>query len=206
MNRTDIKIKKIKLLIAAMLLLVVSCNAFSNQFDSKSAQCDTVIVRSDSIIAQNDSVDSLCVKKIICANNVKDSITDIILNFNKVECKLQGKNPKDTNRIEVKKKLPRKLNEVLRFILLDEDNYKTNDIVYGTFSSSIRYKIIKSRKIYVYAEFDFGLRKWQILNSKEEVLFQGDIKENNLQMLRFSRIVFPDDETLRILQNNLKSL
>ncbi|HIT16445.1 MAG TPA: hypothetical protein IAA88_08715 [Candidatus Avimuribaculum pullicola] len=206
MNRTDIRIKKIKLLIAAMLLLVVSCNAFSNQLDSKSAQCDTVIVRSDSIIAQNGSVDSLCVKKIICANNVKDSITEIILNFKKVECKLQGKNPKDTNRIEVKKKLPRKLNEVLRYILLDEDNYKSNDIVYGAFSSTIRYKIIQSRRIYVYAEFDFGLRKWRILNSKEEVLFQWDIKENNLQMLRFSRVVFPEDETLKILQNNLKSL
>jgi len=98
------------------------------------------------------------------------------------------------------------LNEVLIYILLDEDNYKSNDIVFGLFSSSIRYKLYQSKKKYVFVEFDFGLRKWQILDSKKDVLFQGDIKENNLQMLRFSRMVFPEDTTLKILQDNLKAL
>lgn len=217
--------KGTKWLITAMILPVVCCNAHPSCCNSKNVQCDSAIVHCDSIIARKDSIDTRCISagmchdsinnnkterikcdSIICVNTANDSITNIILNYRKVECVLQDKNPQDTARVNTKKMLPRKLNEVLRYILLDEDNYKSNDIVYGIFSSSISYKLYQSRRNYVYAEFDFGLKKWRILDSKKGVLFQGDIKENNLQMLRFSRVVFPKDETLKIMQNNLKSL
>ena len=99
--------------------------------------------------------------------------------------------------------LPRGLNNVLKYILLDPENHKTNDIVYGLFSSSICYKFNQTKEEYVYIEHDFGLRKWRILNSEKEQLYMGDMKENNLQLLRFSRLVFPDDLTLKILYNNL---
>ena len=218
--------QKTELLVVVMLLSFVSCNAQPSRCNTRVSQCDSLVVKCDSLaelVEKTDSVkeaamvcrDSLnrkCVNPIVeqdtlkCSNIPIDSITNIISHFKRVECELQDKNPQDTVRVITKKVLPRKYNEVLRYILLDEDNYKTNDIVFGLFSSSIKYKIIQSRRKYVYAEFDFGLRKWQILDSNNEVLFQGDIKENNLQMLRFSRLIFPDDVTLKILQDNLKAL
>lgn len=214
---------KIKLLFAVMVLSCISCNAHRCS-DSVSC-CDSLVIHCDSLV-EKDSINRHCdsikvcsdslnrnhIKHIIkqdtltCVNTPIDSITNIIAHFRKVECELQDRNPKDTTRVDSIKKLPRKLNEVLRYLLLDEDNYKSNDIVYGLFSSSIRYKLYQSKEKYIFVEFDFGLRKWQVLDSKKEVLFQRDIKENNLQMIRFSRMVFPEDETLKILQNNLKAL
>lgn len=222
-NMSKLTSQKAKLLAVVMLLSCISFNAQPSRCNTSVPQCDSLVVKCDSLVEEKDSVkkaivlrhDSLnrkCINSIVeqdtlkCPNIPIDSIINIISHFNRVECDLQGKNPQDTVRVITKKVLPRKYNEVLRYILLDDDNYKTNDIVFGLFSSSIKYKIIQSRRKYVYAEFDFGLRKWQILDSDSEVLFQGDIKENNLQMLRFSRLIFPDDATLKILQDHLKAL
>ena len=208
-----------------MVLSYVICNAQPSRCNNSVSHYDSLVVHCDSLI-EKDSINRHCdstkvccdslnknhVKHIIeqntltCVNTSIDSVTNIIAHFRKVECELQDRNPHDTIRVNSKKILPRQLNEVLIYILLDEDNYKSNDIVFGLFSSSIRYKLYQSKKKYVFVEFDFGLRKWQILDSKKDVLFQGDIKENNLQMLRFSRMVFPEDTTLKILQDNLKAL
>lgn len=206
---------KAKLLVV-ILLYSVSCNAQPNCCHTSVSQCDSLVEETDSIkkvvVVCRDSLNLKCVNHIVEQDTLKspnipiDSINNIISHFKRVECELQGQNPQDTIRVIVKKVIPRKYNEVLRFILLDDDNYKTDDIVFGLFSSSIKYKIIQSRRKYVYAEFDFGLRKWQILDSNNEVIIRRDIKENNLQMLRFSRLLFPDDITLKILQDNLKAL
>ena len=215
-NMSKTTFQKAELLVVVMLLSCVCCNAQPGRCNTSVSQCDSLVEETDSVkeaaVGCRDSSNRKCVNPIVeqdtlkCPNIPIDSITNIISHFKRVEYELQGKNPQDTVRVITKKVLPRKYNEVLRYILLDDDNYKTNDIVFGLFSSSIKYKIIQSRRKYVYAEFDFGLRKWQILDSNSEVLFQGDIKENNLQMLRFSRLIFPDDVTLKILQDNLKAL
>ncbi len=223
----NLHLNKIKWLFAAMLLSCACCNAQPSHVnaeicvhcDSIASQCDSNVTHNDSIallcdsvVTHRDSIGQLCDSTMmksdstIVINAINDSIADIISNSKIIICELQTLNPQDTTRTEKRKMLPRKLNEVFKFIISDSDNYKSNDIVYGLFSSSIRYKLCQARKKYVYAEFDFGLRKWQLLDSNEEVLFQGDIKENNLQMLRFSRIIFPEDKTLKIIQNNLKSL
>ena len=212
--------RKTRLLFMMIVLSCVGCNAQQIRCRTKVTQCDSLVVKSDSM---NNSCDTMAVccdllkqttgeeqvaeqDLIMCINETIDSITEIISHFKRVECELQCGKSYDTTNVGTKKVLPRKYNEVLRFLLLDNDNYKTNEIVYGLFSSSIRYKIIQSRCKYIYAEFDFGLSKWQILDSENKVLFQGDMKENSLQMLRFSRIVFPEDETLKVLQDNLKTL
>lgn len=215
-NMSKPTFQKAELLVVVMLLSCVCCNAQPGRCNTSVSQCDSLVEETDSVkeaaVGCRDSLNRKCVNPIVeqdtlkCPNIPIDSITNIISHFKRVECELQGKNPQDTVRVITKKVLPRKYNEVLRYILLDDDNYKTNDIVFGLFSSSIKYKIIQSRRKYVYAEFDFGLRKWQILDSNSEVLFQGDIKDNNLQMLRFSRLIFSDDVTLKILQDNLKAL
>ena len=217
--------QKTKLLLAVMVLSCISCNAQSSRGNDSVSCCDSLVVHcdslveidsinrhSDSIQLCSDSLNGNHVKHIIehetliCVNTPIDSIINIITHFRKVECELQNRNSQDSTRIDSKKTLPWKLNEVLRYMLLDEDNYKSNDVVFGLFSSSVRYKLFQSKKKYIFVEFDFGLRKWQILDSKKTLLFQGDIKENNLQMLRFSRVVFPEDETLKILYNNLRVL
>ena len=214
--------QKTRLLFAIMLLSCVSCNVQFNRSNACASPEDLLTICSDSLIEDKDITNMLKVRcdssntnnarliveqdTFICVKTPIDSLINIISHFRKVECELQNRNPRDTIRVCANKLLSRKLNEVLRFILLDENNYKSNDIVFGLFSSSVRYKLCQSKNIYIYAEFDFGLRKWQILDSNSEVLFQGDIKENNLQMLRFSRLIFPDDVTLKILQDNLKSL
>ena len=202
-----------------MVLSCVSCNAQPSRCNDSVSRCDSLVEEKDSTNKHcdttkvcSDSLNRNHVKHIIeqdtltCVNTSIDSITNIISHFRKVECELQNRNPQDTTRVNSKKILPRKWNEVLRYILLDEDNYKSNDIIFGLFSSFVRYKLYQSKKKYVFVEFDFGLRKWQILDSQKDILFQGDIKENNLQMLRFSRMVFSEDETLKILQDNLKTL
>lgn len=221
-----ITFKNVKLLLVVMVLLYVCFNAQSSRCNTHQSQCDSLVVKCDSSSKQEDSASQCCIAvseccdssvrkclrsmieldTLICAYIHVDSITNLISHFKRAECELQCKNPQDTVRYTTNKVLPYKYNEVLRYILLDEDNYKTNDIVFGQFSSSIKYKIIQSRRKYIYAEFDFGLKKWQILDSNNEILFQGDIKENNLQMLRFSRLIFPDDVTMKILQDNLKAL
>ena len=215
-NMRKLIFQKAKLLAVVMLLSYVSCNAQPSRSNTSVSQSDSLVEETDSVkkaaVVHSDSLNRKCINPIVeqdtlkCPNMPMDSIINIISHFKRVECELQGKNPQDTVRVITKKVLPSKYNEVIRYILLDDDNYTTNDIVFGLFSSSIKYKIIQSRRKYVYAEFDFGLRKWQILDSNSKVLFYGDIKENNLQLLRFSRLIFPDDVTLKILQDNLKAL
>lgn len=215
-NMSKPTFQKAELLVVVMLLSCVCCNALPSRCNTSVSQCDSLVDEIDSVktaaVVCRDSLNRKCVNPIIEQDTLKfpnipsDSITNIISHFKRVECELQGKNPRDTVRVITKKVLSRKYNEVLRYILSDDDNYKTNDILFGLFSSSIKYKIIQSHRKYVYAEFDFGLRKWQIFDSNREVLFQGDIKENNLQILRFSRLIFPDDVTLKLLQDNLKAL
>lgn len=218
-------LKKTNLLFAVIVFSCLSYNAQLGRCNDSVSCCDSLIICRDSLVEKN-STNRLCDSSKVCSDSLNrnpvkhiirhdtlayvntsiDSIINIIAHFRKVECELQDRNPQDITNIKSPKILPRKLNEVLRYILLDEDNYKSNDIVFGLFSSSIRYKLYQSKKKYVFAEFDFGLRKWQILDSKKDILFQGDIKENNLQILRLSRIVFPEDEMLKILQVNLKAL
>ena len=55
-------------------------------------------------------------------------------------------------------------------------------------------------------ELDFGLKKWRLLNIHQDIVAIGDMKENNLQFLRFVRLLFPEDITLNLLYNNLNSI
>ena len=58
----------------------------------------------------------------------------------------------------------------------------------------------------MYLELDFGLKKWRLLNSYQDIVAIGDMKENNLQFLRFVRLLFPEDITLNLLYNNFNSI
>ena len=210
----------------AVVLLILCCNIQPSYCDEKSTMSDSLNVSCDStkmlttqpLEISTDSIemdfDLLCVylnahqddsDSAVCLNVLNDSIAHIISKFYKVECELLNNFPQDSIKVSTKV-LPRKYNEVLRFLISDKDNYKSNDIVYGLYSPFISYKLYQSKRIYICIDFDFGLKKWRIIGSNEETLFMGDIKENNLHILRFSSIVFPEVETLKILHDNLKSL
>lgn len=212
----------------AIVLFILCCNIQPSYCIEKGIMSESINVSCDSIkilhTAQpleisSDSIemdfDSLCIylkahqnvsDSTAYLNVLNDSIANIIFRFKKVECELQNNFPQDSIEVSTKKVLPRKYNEVLRFLISDKENYKSNDIVYGLYSPSISYNLYQSKRIYICIDFDFGLKKWRITGSNEETLFMGDIKENNLHILRFSSIIFPKAETLKILHDNLKSL
>lgn len=210
-------IKKTRCLFAIMLLLCVNCNANLNCCHVKRVYNDSLFMHSDSVNEQSKLQNKCCRSNILdcklhaekndsaqCINFFNDSIINIIKKSRRIVCMLGVRNPQDSVRLDTIRVLPYKLKIVLKYLLSDPENYKSNDIVYGNFSSTICYKFYKSKKSYVYVRLDFGLRKMQILDINEKLLCTYDIKENNLQLLRFARTLFSHDLTLKILQNNLK--
>ena len=136
---------------------------------------------------------------------ISDSLKSIIKEARKITCTLEKFNPVDTIRRNSVKVLPRKFNPIFKFLLLDPSNFRTNDIVYGIFQSDVCYKLCVSKNKYVYILFDFGLRKWKLVDSKEQEIFTSDMKMTYMQFLRLTRLYFPDDLTLELLYNNLNS-
>lgn len=210
-------IKKTRCLFAIMLLLCVNCNANSNCCHVKCVDNDLLCMHSDSVNKQSKLQNKCCCSIMLdcklhaekndsvqCISCFNDSIINIIKKSRRIVCMLGVRNPQDSVRLDTIRVLPYKLKIVLKYLLSDFDNYKSNDIVYGNFSSTVCYKFYKSKKNFVYVKLDFGLRKMQILDMNEKLLCAYDIKENNLQLLRFTRTLFPHDLTLRMLQNNLK--
>lgn len=156
-----------------------------------SVKCDTIIY------------DSVLCDTISCGWLVSDSIYDIVMNARSITCELQALNPLDTVRKDTVRTLSRKMIPVVQFLFSDSNNFKSNDIVYGHFSSLACYKFTSSKRRVVFLELDFGLRKWRLLSCDRSVLYTFDMKENYLQFLRLTRLCFPDDLTLELLYNNL---
>lgn len=137
---------------------------------------------------------------------LNDSILKIMLHPKKIICKLGCANPMDSLRSDTIKILPKKMYPVLEFLIWDSSNFESNDIVYGYFSTCANY-IIKGHGVNeVTVQFDFGLRKWRILDKESNIVFCADLKNENLPILRFTRVIFPTDLTLQLMNNNLESL
>ena len=134
---------------------------------------------------------------------MNDSIASIILEASKIICELQSKNPSDISRRDTVETVPVKFKTVLQFLFFDVDNFKSDDIVYGGFQSWACYKFKSGRNKIVYLEMDFSLRKWRLLDKNKKQICTQDMKENNLLFLRFTRLLFPQDKTLKILNDNL---
>ncbi len=132
-----------------------------------------------------------------------DSILDIIQDTRYITCKLQALNPVDSVRSDSVKVIPQKMNAIVLFLFFDSNNFKSNRVVYGHFSSSARFVFKASKKRIVYLEFDFGLRKWRMLDATGKIICISDMEETNLQFLRLVRLLFPRDITLNLMFNNL---
>ena len=143
----------------------------------------------------------------VYAKIVNDSIAEIINGAKNAVCVLNNKNPLDSMRTDSVINIQRKTAlPILQYLFFDPDNFKSNQIVFGNFSSSACITFKASSKKIVHLELDFGLKKWRLLNCNQNVVAVGDMKENNLQFLRFVRLLFPKDVTLNLLYNNLKSI
>lgn len=137
---------------------------------------------------------------------MKDSVASIILDAKTVTCELQSKNPADTLRQDSVIKVPENLVGTLKYLFTNPDNFQTNDTVFGNFDSWACYKFEAKKKQVVYLEMDFGIRKWRLLDSKKKEICGSDMKENNKQFIYFTRLLFPKDMTLELLNNNLKAM
>lgn len=137
---------------------------------------------------------------------MKDSVASIIFDAKTITCELQSKNPADTLRQDSVSKVPKKLVSTLLYLFSNPDNFQTNDTIFGNFDSWVSYKFEAKKKQVVYLEMDFGIRKWRLLDSNKKVICGSDMKESNMQFIYFTRLLFPKDMTLELLNNNLKAI
>lgn len=159
--------------------------------------CATQIGCISSVPFMNDSIQHRV--------KLTDSITSIINTSENILCQLITLNPIDTTRVDSVKSVPCDLNPVIRFLLSDPRNFMSNEIVYGNFSPTVEYVFTSKKGQKICLALDFGLRKWRLLNVNKEILASADMKANNLQFLRVTRIIFPKDSTLEILNDNIIS-
>ena len=134
--------------------------------------------------------------------NINDSITDIIANAKKIHCKLISQNQLDTVRAKDTCVIPSKLMAVVSFLISDPSNFETNEIVYGMFSPTVRYEFEKAKGQTAIVELDFGLKKLRISDSQGSVILMTDMPTTSHQLLRLTRLIFPDDVTLKLLNEN----
>lgn len=134
---------------------------------------------------------------------IKDSIASIMLNPKSVTCTLQSKSPTDSLRQDTVCIVPKDFHTVVKYLFFDERNFKSDDTVYGKFTSWACFTFNGKKKQTLYLELDFGLSKWRLLNSEKKQICSCDMKENNKQFLHLVRILFPNDKTLKILHENI---
>lgn len=129
------------------------------------------------------------------AKCLNDSVANILINANKINCQLMlERDSTDTDSIV---KLSPQLNVIIKYLFLDKKNFQSNDIVYGVFQPWAVYKF-KHKKQEVLLELDFGLKKWKLKNSKGETITQADIEGNNQQLQRFTSMLFPKNNQLKL--------
>lgn len=136
---------------------------------------------------------------------IKDSIRNIMQHPHKITCLLARASDVDSLRSDTTKDLPTEMYSIFNFLFWSPTNFESNNIVYGIFSSSVNY-IIKGRKDQqITIQFDFGLKKWRLLDKDSHVVLTADLKNENLQILRLTRLLFPNDTTLQLINENLTS-
>lgn len=144
-------------------------------------------------------------KEMACGNAVKDSIADIIVNSKCIVAQLQAQAAGDSVRTDSVCKVPKDMKTVLKYLFLDERNFQKNDVVYGPFTSWISYTFSICKHRTMVLEMDFGLRKWRLLDAEKKVVCCYDMTQTNLEMLRFSRMLFPKDSSLKLIEENYKA-
>jgi len=175
LNRVSIRVTMI-LIIACSI--VTSCSAQPNKLKKN----DDFVLK-DSVMrkAVGDSIYSILTK----AKSVSASV------------KLKAKDNKSDSIVTVKVNKNDKY--VLNFILTAPSNYETNDTVYGKYLPNFSLKFTASKGKVCTANFDFGLRKWNICDSQGKEIVIYDLPTNDV--LRLANQLFPNCEYFNVLLN-----
>lgn len=87
---------------------------------------------------------------------------------------------------------------LIRFIISDPKNYKSNVTVYGKFRPCFTLTFTKKKEACI-VNFDFGLRKWNVCDNKGRLLKSFDL--NSDDMLRLANTLFPKNKYFESLIN-----
>lgn len=137
---------------------------------------------------------------------LNDSLTSIIFNPKSITCEFHSESLDDTLRHDTVAKVPEELVTTFLYLFSNPTNFQSNEIVFGHFQTWVSYKIEASKKKTVNIELDFGLRKWRLSDANNKVICVYDMYENNLQFLYFTRLLFPKEKTLALLEANLTAI
>lgn len=145
---------------------------------------------------------NIIVKDSVMRAAVGDSIYRIITDANKVVAVVKLKTSDNKKDSIVSVKVNKMDKYVLNFILTAPSNYESNDTVYGKYfpNFSLNFTASKGRKCT--ANFDFGLKKWNICDSEGKEIVIFDMPTNNV--LRLANKLFPDFKYFNTLLNTLK--
>ena len=144
--------------------------------------------QSEQLLTQNDS---------IVQTAVGDSIFAIIVNAKSITAEIVGYTD-STKEKTPEVKLSADDIKILKFLLMNPQNVSSNDTVFGKVLPNICFTFKSKNKI-CQLLFDFGLKKWQILDADFNILKTFDLKSS--EFVHLASRLFPNDEYLNLLLN-----
>lgn len=130
---------------------------------------------------------------------IGDSISEIIVKSKHTKTFLCKYEKGKSIRTDFKK-LRRKYQFLLRFLLSNPQMTQQDNIVYGHFTPCIGFELKKSNKEKVYVYVDLGLGKWSINDTESKQIKRFDIE--GYELLRFCAMLYPTDKFITGAYNN----
>lgn len=151
-------------------LTVTGCSAYPNKTNS----CQESFVNRDSVMRKA----------------LGDSIYTILVDAKNVTASLKLKTMDNKNDSIVHIKVSKNDKYVLDFILSAPSNYESNDTVYGQYFPNFSLTFVASKHRKCVANFDFGLRKWNVCDVRGKEIVRFDMPTTDV--LRMANKLFPD--------------
>lgn len=130
------------------------------------------------------------VKDSVMRKALGDSVYSILTEAKAVEAALKLKTKDNKNDSIVNVKVSKNDKYVLDFILSAPSNYVSNDTVYGKYIPNFSLTFNASKGRTCIANFDFGLGKWNICDSKGKEIVRYDLPTTDV--LRLANQLFPE--------------
>ncbi len=176
-NRISVRV----MMVIIACFVVISCSAQSNKLKQNED-----VVKKDSVMRKA----------------VGDSIYTIMTKAKSVSASLKLKTKDNKNDSVITVKVNKRDKYVLNFILTAPTNYETNDTVYGKYLPNFSLNFVAPKGRNCTANFDFGLRKWDVCDSQGKQIVIYDLPTNDL--LRLANQLFPNCEYFNVLLNTPK--
>lgn len=170
MKRNNQLTMKLVMLMFMTCLFATSCSAYP----SNSSRHDDSSVCKDSVMRKA----------------VGDSIYTILTEAKTVTASLKLKTMDNKKDSIVNVKVSKNDKYVLNFILSAPSNYESNDTVYGKYFPNFSLTFTASKNRTCVANFDFGLKKWNLCDAKGKEVVRYDLP--TADVLRMANQLFPD--------------